>query len=295
MNPADAATPVAPDAARMWLRRANIVLTGISALVFALAFLLLLLAPSWLMEGARLYASQQAEAALSASMDALETRAGETALGRRALELARERAPDAAGRLGALRDSLDTAEAQALRERMVERILLEAGRLEALGMVAFPDDRLEPGAVDGLLQTLQANAAQRLERAREIVVNRYDGVLAALRRDALIMTGTTAAAALLALGLALVARMGRLLRHLLPVSVALSLATALCAYWYVFGQNWAWAILGERYVGWGYAVAIAVTFGYLMWLLLRHWLGQQINAQIDRAEARVFQGRGRRL
>jgi len=100
-----------------------------------------------------------------------------------------------------------------------------------------------------------------LERARLLVINEYDRAMAELRGDLQIFAGSTLVAFLGALALAIFK--GRAAAHLIPISIALSLATALAVLWYVFGQDWVMTVIFSDYWGWSYAAIIAT-----IWTLL---------------------------
>ncbi|MCG8440685.1 MAG: hypothetical protein MI723_02645, partial [Caulobacterales bacterium] len=56
---------------------------------------------------------------------------------------------------------------------------------------------------------------------------------------------------------------GRASRHLLPISMALTGATALAILWYAFGQDWVMTIVFNDYWGWAYAVVLMVLSAFM--------------------------------
>ena len=172
--------------------------------------------------------------------------------------------PDAGGRLEALMETMDSAEMAEARERLVVGILEAAGRLREQGREIFIDDSpLDESRVQTALAAVETIVSAKIENARDLVVDRFDSVVADIRSDALIFTGSTA----MAFGLALLLSLSKgaaAMRYLLPVSLALTVATLFAAYWYLFGQNWAMAVLTSSYMGWGYLVLLGVLFAVML-------------------------------
>jgi hypothetical protein len=92
---------------------------------------------------------------------------------------------------------------------------------------------------------------------RGIVEAKYHAVFDELRRDITIFLSAN----LIVLGIALVLALakGRAARHLAPISIVMTLATLLMAYWYVFGQNWILTMITSDYFGWSYLGFLAVV------------------------------------
>jgi len=83
-----------------------------------------------------------------------------------------------------------------------------------------------------------------------------------LRGDLAIFSGSNAV--VLAFAFFLSFFRGRAAQHLLPISLALTTATLLMAYWYVFGQDWVMTIIFSNYWGWVYASVLAALSALLI-------------------------------
>ncbi|MGB3626759.1 MAG: hypothetical protein WA989_13070 [Henriciella sp.] len=46
-------------------------------------------------------------------------------------------------------------------------------------------------------------------------------------------------------------------RHLLPISITLTVTTILAVVWYAFGQDWVMTVIYSDYWGWGYSFLLA--------------------------------------
>lgn len=245
-------------------RKANILLCALGLAVFGFLWSQLYFNPDALMDKAQDYAVAKAEEAMEDAFVSVEERYADTALGRRVLEFARERSPDAEGRLGALRDTLGSPEMEEAKRRATEYILLIADRLKAEDITVEVDG--EPpneGTIMRFLGALQTTAGLQLDTARERVVERFDSVMADVRTDLLIFSGTTTTAFLLALLIGF-RRNPVVQKYLLPVSLALTGATLFAVYYYVFGQNWALALLTNDFMGWSYLTLLGFMFVFLL-------------------------------
>jgi hypothetical protein len=119
------------------------------------------------------------------------------------------------------------------------RDFLEAEILKAYGNIEL---KLKPG----------------FDILRGMVEAKYHAVFDALRHDIKIFLGAN----LIVLGFALVLALarGRAGRHLAPLSILLTIATAVTSTWYVFGQNWILTVITADYFGWSYLTFIGVVF-----------------------------------
>lgn len=100
-----------------------------------------------------------------------------------------------------------------------------------------------------------------LEKLRATVERRYHDTLNELRRDILIFLSVN----LVVMGAALMLALFRAAaaRHLLPIAGLLTVSTLIAACWYVFGQNWLWAIIYSDYFGWTYLGSLGLLFLFL--------------------------------
>jgi len=94
-----------------------------------------------------------------------------------------------------------------------------------------------------------------LERLEDVVVGEYREIMSELRADLKIFSGSTAVAFSLALFLSVFR--GAAARHLLPISITLTLTTLLAIAWYAFGQDWVMAVIFDDYWGWGYSLLLS--------------------------------------
>lgn len=114
-------------------------------------------------------------------------------------------------------------------------------------------------AVNDFFEKSMARYGVALARIQGLVVGHYQAVMNEVRSDVRIFAGSSFVALLFAFGLSLFHK--RAACHLLPISIALTVATVLAAAWYILGQDWVAAIIFNDYWGWGYAVLIStLTF-----------------------------------
>ena len=112
---------------------------------------------------------------------------------------------------------------------------------------------LEEGAVLSI-------GSLQLENSRLVGVIQagYFGVVADLKRDIRVFTASNSVAFLL-LVLVSFLRPGAV-RELFVPGVLLAVSTLLCAYLYVFEQNWLLTLINGSYLGWAYAAWLGVVF-----------------------------------
>jgi hypothetical protein len=106
-------------------------------------------------------------------------------------------------------------------------------------------------------ESIQSRLKPGFDALRGMVEAKYHAVFDELRRDITIFLGAN----LIVLGISLILALvrGRAARHLAPISIVMTLATLLMAYWYVFGQNWILTIIYSDYFGWSYLVFLAIV------------------------------------
>jgi len=105
-------------------------------------------------------------------------------------------------------------------------------------------------------------------RLVDIIQGKYDEINGALRTDITIFLSTN----LLAFAAIFGATLIRSERRKLTIYPALLLAVAvvICSYFYIFDTDWFWAILFQKYWGFGYALFIALIFGFLVDIVLNY-------------------------
>ena len=133
-------------------------------------------------------------------------------------------------------------------------------------------------AVNQAFQDHLAHLNVGVNTLRGMVEEKYYAVLAELRRDITIFLGCNLAVMTLALAIAVFR--GPAARHLLPIPAILTVSVLFAGYWYVFGQNWATAIVFSDYVGWSYLIFLGVV-GVLLWDIAfnrARWMSQLLSS-----------------
>lgn len=228
------------------LRRENFLLTALGMAVFGLLSIYLLIAPDDFNQRTRTFAiskvQQETEAALAdvAASSSAEEIASIAGVFSKRLE----------SEIDALRRSTESGAPELIAEILAAACRLDCERKEAA------DEKIR-----GVFNSLIDRYGVALERARSMVVGEYDRVMNELRADLLIFSASTFAAFCAAFLLAL--HRGAASVHLFPLSITLTLATALAIFWYIFGQDWVLSIIFSDYWGWSYATLLGV-----LWILL---------------------------
>lgn len=221
------------------LRIANIVMTMIGTTVFASLFLYISLAPKDFDQRTRDFAVSQIEQKID---DRLASAANsETA--EKVSEFTGRISDRLQSRVDDMRKGLDNGVDELIADVLAAACKLDCERRdEAESSVREFYDR-------SILRHSMA-----LDRLENLVVGEYDAVMTALRSDLRIFSGSTA----LAFGLALLLSVfrGRAAAHLVPISIALTLATVMAVSWYALGQDWVMTVLFSNYWGWAYSVLL---------------------------------------
>jgi hypothetical protein len=144
-------------------------------------------------------------------------------------------------------------------EEIARRVLAEACKCQGAGEA--PPSDLGPVFARVLADT-QAELVRIEEQIRAFALGECHAALSELRRDIGIFAGTTLALFLAALLLGVFK--GRASKHLLPVSLVLTLATLLTGSWYVFGQDWIMTVVLSDYWGMAYPVFAGVVAAFLL-------------------------------
>ncbi len=246
-------------------RKVNLVLSAVGAIIFSALFHYIQLAPKDFDERTRNFAvakieekfdEQVGRAANSETMDSVATIAGQFS-------------DKLEERVELLRNSLDAGAAEFIADVLAAACKLDCERREeAERMVRI------------FFESTIARYGFALDRVQSLIVGEYDEVMTELRADLKIFSGSSFVALLFALLLSLFR--GAAAKHLLPISLALSVSTLIAVYWYVAGQDWVTTILFSDYWGWAYAMMLGVVSIFLM----------DIAANKARVTSTIFNGIG---
>jgi len=228
--------PLVPEPHRY--SRALVALGFAGAVLFGLAFLVSVLAPTQLEAAAKQLLANELRDRTGAQLERMQ----DTHVGRLANRLLSQNAE----RIAALKAQLASdlpARINAVLTQMLDpdcecRRAQRNGATEAL--------RLQ------LMDFERAN-----ERLRGFLQSEFRELSQKLHREFRIFTGTNALV-LLAVGLAALLRR-RAGPHLLPSALLILLATAIVAGFYLFGQDWLRTVIFSNYLGFGYVAWIGIV------------------------------------
>lgn len=134
---------------------------------------------------------------------------------------------------------------------------------------------------EGMRETLARLKSAR-GRLAEVIRDRYDAILAALRHELMIFLGTNLAA--FGLVLAAAGLRGESSRPILLPAALLVVTVVLSSGLYLFNQDWFYAVLFQNYVGYGYAVGMAVIYALLVDIVMnRARVTRKVAAQLPGA------------
>lgn len=216
------------------------------AFVFATFFALTFAAPQWLETFAAEFIEARTLERVDASIDSLGAPEGDGALSRvagklyasNALEIERHKADLKAGTHAKMAAAFTQIRDPACECRKNLQTVLEDGAELRLTSLATVNARLV-----------------------DFIHGSYMRVLGELRRDVRIFTASNAVAFLL---LVLVSFLKpQAVRHLFLPGVLLAAATTVCAYLYLFEQNWLLTIIYGDYLGFAYSAYLAAAFVFL--------------------------------
>lgn len=228
------------------IRRINLILSAVGAVVFAALFLYIAFAPKDFDQRTRDFAI----AKVKDKVDGELSGAAQT-----------ETADDISDFAGVFSERLQT-------EIEEMRASLDAGVAEFVADVLAAACKLDCErraqaeiAVTAFYEATIANYGVHLERMQNLIEGEYDAIMSDLRADLKIFTATSFIALSFALLLAIFR--GPAAAHLLPFSIALSGSTVLAAFWYALGQDWVMTIIFSNYWGWTYPSVLAVIAFFL--------------------------------
>lgn len=229
------------------IRKLNIALTAFGSAVFGALLLFLLYAPES-------FAQRTAEFAVSqvrAEVDDVIANAAQSEAAGTASAIAGAFSENLQQRIEGLRSGLDSGLDKFVAAVLVSACELDCGRREQA--------RQE---VEAFYNSILVRYGLALERVEEIVVGEYDRVMTELSRDVTIFSASNFISLFVAFLLSIFR--GPAARHLLPVSICLTLATALAIAWYALGQDWVMTIIFSNYWGWSYLGFISVLLAVLI-------------------------------
>ena len=222
-------------------------------MLFGFFFILTYHVPDWVERYAAGYIESEVAKRIDSSIDGLAIEAGESALSRAAASIFDMNA----ARIERLKSQLKNQ----VHERMADS-LAEIRNLDCecrQKWANFLRDGIETEI--GLLQV--AN-----DQVRDLIHGRYMYVLAELKRDIRIFTGTNASVFLFLLLVSLLKP--RAVVHLFLPGMLLVVATLACSYLYVFEQNWLLTIINSDYLGLAYMAYLALAFSFLCDIVFNH-------------------------
>jgi hypothetical protein len=114
------------------------------------------------------------------------------------------------------------------------------------------------------MQALQTGS----DRIKQFIQASYMEVATDLKRDIRIFTATNAGVFLLLVLVSVLKPQG--VRHLFVPALLLCVATLVCAYGYVFEQNWLLTVIHGSYLGIAYSFYMGVVFLFLCDIALNH-------------------------
>lgn len=242
------------------------VISGLGASAFVLGFVVLMARPDIVERRAHEYLVEEVTARASAMLSAADSLPED-------------------GILGALSERF-SAQADSLQARLDEGLADQLGQLLA-GVCHYCDpEETSAGVAEVAEERLGV-----LQRATEITSgwaqNRYSQSVTTLIRDLRIFTGLNAALLLMVFVASFASRQTQPGDHVLTLWLVVT-TTVVAVFGYVFAQDWFYTFVTGQYVGFGYAVWLAVIFLALVdWVLNR---GRVSNAIVNVFGAAVSGG-----
>lgn len=219
----------------------------VGLLIFAPLFAATFASPIHVERAARGFIESKIKDHLQNVLGIASDKADETSVGRLAGKLA-DRHKE---KLDELKDRLASG--------LNERIAAEVARMQDLNCECR--ELLRRG-----LDAATAAGIDAIEAAepqlRRLIEGKYVELVSGLMLDLRIFAGTNAVA-FLALLILSMTRQDRI-RHLFIPGLLLAGAAAIAALFYLFGQNWFFAVLYSDFMGWGYTAFALVTYSFLI-------------------------------
>jgi hypothetical protein len=222
------------------------VLGALGAVVFGLFFALTFSTPQWVERFAVEYIESRVSESIDSRIDAIRPGPGESAAARVAKGLYE--------RNEAALESLKQHFKDGVREKWAS----------ALAEVRNFDCECRQkwlNALESGTQLHMRSLEALSQRLTDFIQASYMEVATDLKRDIRIFAATNAAMFLLLVLLSFLKPQA--VRHLFAPGMLLGVATLLCAYLYVFEQNWLLTIIDGSYLGFAYAAYLVVVFLFL--------------------------------
>lgn len=214
------------------IRTVNLVLTGLGAAVFAARFLFVTLAPEDFDRRTRDFAIAKVKVKVDDRIGtAVRSKAAD-----KASALAGVFSKRLEERIQKLRADLDAGVPEFIADILAEACKLDCERRAKAAK-----------AIRSFYKSTIAAYGITLKNMRTFIETQYDRVMEKLRADLKIFSGSSFIALLFALLLSVFR--GKAAAHLLPFSIALTVATVIAVYWYVFGQDWVMTMIFSSYWG----------------------------------------------
>jgi hypothetical protein len=229
------------------IRTVNVVLTAVGAAAFVAFFLYITLAPKDFDQRTRSFAITK----VKAKVDDQFSKAAQSKAANKVTEVAGIFSERLEREIQILRDSLDAGVAEFIADVLAAACKLDCERRDEAAK-----------AVTAFYQSTIARHGLALDRMRNLIEGEYYAVMKALRDDLKIFSGSSFVALSFAFLLSIFR--GNAAAHLLPFSIALSAATLIAVYWYVFGQDWVMTMIYSTYWGWAYPVVLSVIAVFLV-------------------------------
>ena len=223
------------------VRTANLILTLIGAIIFASLFSYITVSPDDFDHRTQDFAISKVQD----KVDEALTGIADSDTANRVSEFAGGISDRLQSRVDDIRGSLDAGIDVFIADVLASACKLDCGRRDEAAK-----------AVRAFYESSILRHSMALDRLKRLVEGEYDEVMSELRTDLKIFSGTSAIALSFAFLLALFK--GRATTHLLPISIALTVATLLMVVWYAFGQDWVMTILYSNYWGWMYSTFLGV-------------------------------------
>jgi hypothetical protein len=224
------------------LRIVGLVGAGLFAFFFGLTFSV----PGWVEDFASEFIEGEVSEEIDRAINALEAPEGENALSKLAQKLQAQNEEQIA------KLKLD------LKEKVHEKM---ANALAQIRDLDCECRKKWEGALKEGFQTNIALLQAANEKLVDFVQSTYMEVVAKLKRDVRIFTGTNAGVFLLLLLVSFLKP--KAISHLFLPGVLLLVSTVFCSYFYIFEQNWLLTIIYSDYLGFTYLVYLAVVFVFL--------------------------------
>lgn len=229
------------------IRRVNVVLTAVGAAAFIAFFLYITVAPKDFDQRTRSFAITK----VKARVDDQFSKIAQSKVANKATEFAGNFSERLEREIQVLRNSLDAGVAKFIADVLAAACKLDCERR----------DEAEK-AVTAFYESTIARHGFALNRMRHLIEGEYDATMEELRDDLKIFSGSSFIALVFAFLLSVFR--GNAAAHLLPFSIALSIATLIAVIWYVFGQDWVMTMIFSTYWGWAYPIVLSVIAVFLV-------------------------------